>query len=344
MSVFSVSSGGALTQVAGSPFATGSDPFSVAFSPGGGLLATANFGASTVSVFSVGSGGALTQVAGSPFTTDTNPRSVAFSPSGGLLATANLGASTVSVFSVGSGGALSAVAGSPFTTGTNPNSVAFSPGGGLLATANYGASTVSVFADSDLALAGVPADVTTGATGPAGVVVNYTPPTATDEDSVETPTVGCLPASGSLFAIGTTTVTCTASDADDSNSPVHATFTVTVKGGLAQLKDLLASVGALPSSTAKTVLSVQVADALSAEQSANTSRVCLDLFGIVRTARQEQAYGQLTPAQATQVITAADQIAAVVGCGGTDPPGATTTHARQTRRAGHSRTRHHLRR
>lgn len=51
MSVFSVSPAGALTPVTGSPFATGSDPASVAFSPGGGLLATANFRSATVSVF-----------------------------------------------------------------------------------------------------------------------------------------------------------------------------------------------------------------------------------------------------------------------------------------------------
>ncbi len=40
--------------VAGSPFGAGSGPVSVAFSPGGGLLATANLLASTVSVFAVG--------------------------------------------------------------------------------------------------------------------------------------------------------------------------------------------------------------------------------------------------------------------------------------------------
>ncbi len=59
----------AFTPVAGSPFATGDRPESVPFSASGGLLATANEGANTVSVFSVGSGGALTAVAGSPFAT-----------------------------------------------------------------------------------------------------------------------------------------------------------------------------------------------------------------------------------------------------------------------------------
>jgi 6-phosphogluconolactonase (cycloisomerase 2 family) len=140
-------------QVPGSPFATGlgaappeQTTASVAFSPGGGLLATANLFAGTVSVFSVNPRtGALSAVAGSPFSTGSGPDSVAFSPGGGLLATTDLFAGTVSVFSLNPRtGALSAVAGSPVAS-TVPVSVAFSPGGGLLATANLYAGTVSVF-------------------------------------------------------------------------------------------------------------------------------------------------------------------------------------------------------
>ena len=167
--------------------------------------------------------------------------------------------------------------------------------------------------DTDLALHNMPANVTTNAIGPTGAVATYTPPSAVDEGS-ETPTVGCLPASGSLFAVGTTTVTCTATDADDLNSPVTATFTVTVKGGLAQLQDLVTTVGALPSSSAKSVLNVQLGDAVAAEQANKTSRVCMDLLGVVRTAQQEQSYGQLTAVQAQQIIAAANQIGTVVGC------------------------------
>jgi 6-phosphogluconolactonase len=131
--------------VTGSPFVTGSAPLSVAFSPGGRLLATANLTNSTVSMSAVGPGGALTPIAGSPFGTGTGPVAVAFSPGGDLLATANQNTNTVSVFTVASGGALTTVAGSPFGTGNGPLSVAFSPGEDLLATANLSASTVSVF-------------------------------------------------------------------------------------------------------------------------------------------------------------------------------------------------------
>jgi outer membrane protein OmpA-like peptidoglycan-associated protein len=138
----------AFVPVAGSPFVTGGTAQSVAFGPGGDLLATLNIGGRTVSMFAVGSSGALTPVTGSPFATGTGtgPLSAAFSPGGGLLATANQADSTVSVFAVGSGGALTPVAGSPFVTGNGPDSVAFSRGGGLLAAANLNSNTVSVFA------------------------------------------------------------------------------------------------------------------------------------------------------------------------------------------------------
>ena len=103
--------------------------------------------------------------------------------------------------------------------------------------------------------------------------------------------------------------------ADTSNQRVRSV----IGGALAQLQALLAVVGALPSSTARTVLNVQVADAIAAEQAGNTGRVCMDLNGVVRTALQEQSYGQLTSAQATSVINAASQIAAVIGCSTVGP-------------------------
>ena len=56
------------------------------------------------------------------------------------------------------------------------------------------------------------ADVSAAATSAAGAAVAYTPPVGTDEQG-GTATVGCIPASGSTFAVGSTTVTCTATDA-----------------------------------------------------------------------------------------------------------------------------------
>ncbi len=71
----------------------------------------------------------------------------------------------------------------------------------------------------------VPADITREAGGPDGAVVTFTPPTAEDNTDGALP-VTCTPASGSLFPIGTTQVTCMATDA--SGNSTSATFNVTV--------------------------------------------------------------------------------------------------------------------
>src|SRR4029077_9180927 len=81
--------------------------------------------------------------------------------------------------------------------------------------------------DSDLALTGVPANVTVQATVAGGAAVGFFPPKATDEDAI-VPPVTCDHGSGSLFPLGTTTVTCQTTDGDDTPSTVTATFQVTV--------------------------------------------------------------------------------------------------------------------
>ena len=70
-----------------------------------------------------------------------------------------------------------------------------------------------------------PADIVAEATGPAGAMVSYPLPTATDNTGVvDGPT--CTPASGSTFELGITTVECTAADA--AGNIGMASFTVTV--------------------------------------------------------------------------------------------------------------------
>jgi 6-phosphogluconolactonase (cycloisomerase 2 family) len=71
---------------------------SVAFSPGGGLLATGDAQDNNVSVFSVAADGALSAVEGSPFATGVCACWVAFGPVDGLLASANYNSGNVSVF------------------------------------------------------------------------------------------------------------------------------------------------------------------------------------------------------------------------------------------------------
>ena len=57
----------------------------------------------------------------------------------------------------------------------------------------------------------VPADIIVEATGPAGATVRWSVSATDVVDGSVNPT--CTPASGSTFALGTTTVTCSATDA-----------------------------------------------------------------------------------------------------------------------------------
>lgn len=74
-------------------------------------------------------------------------------------------------------------------------------------------------------LIGMPGDVTVFTPG-TGAVVAYAPPTASD-DTDANPAVACEPPSGATFPLGTTAVTCTATDA--SGNVARAGFTVTVR-------------------------------------------------------------------------------------------------------------------
>ena len=85
VSVYSVDqTSGAFTAIAGSPFPTGSAPYTVAYSPvssGNLFAAIPNSDGANVSVYSVDqTTGAFTEVAGSPFAAGNGPYTVVFSP------------------------------------------------------------------------------------------------------------------------------------------------------------------------------------------------------------------------------------------------------------------------
>ncbi len=71
----------------------------------------------------------------------------------------------------------------------------------------------------------VPADITTQATSKSGAVVTYSASATDLVDGIVTP--ACSPASGSTFVIGTTPVTCTATDAHGNKASKSFNVTVT---------------------------------------------------------------------------------------------------------------------
>lgn len=116
-------------------------------------------------------------------------------------------------------------------------------------------ATLDVVADSppvdttDPVLSGVPGDRTVTTAG-TSAVVTWTLPTATD-DVDPAPSVTCNPASGTAFALGTTTVTCTATDA--SGNDASASFQVTVVRASATFEQPVGNSGTVSVSSSRTL-------------------------------------------------------------------------------------------
>jgi DNA-binding beta-propeller fold protein YncE len=127
ISAYSVdSTTGALTPVSGSPFAAGTDPYSLALDRLGNFLYAANQGSNNVSAFSInGSTGVLTPVNGSPFAAGTGPDSIRVDGTGEFIYVVNGGSNNVSAYAInGATGALTPISGAPFAAGSEPVSMA----------------------------------------------------------------------------------------------------------------------------------------------------------------------------------------------------------------------------
>lgn len=86
--------------------------------------------------------------------------------------------------------------------------------------------TITVRDTTPPAFTRLPAPITVEANGPGGSIVNFTNPTAADLVDGPIAAVGCVPASASLFPLGNTTVTCSATDTRGNKG--SKSFSVTV--------------------------------------------------------------------------------------------------------------------
>ncbi len=154
----------------------------------------------------------------------------------------------------------------------------------------------------------VPGTITVNATSPAGAVVTYVV-TATGGAVVV-----CAPASGSAFPIGTTAVSCTATSAGGHST---ASFNVVVSGAAAQITDLLALVESFNLQhgieNSLDVKLQHVLDALNAAGAGDMTTACNKLNAFISQV-QAQSGKAITPAQASQLIGACNQVKASVGC------------------------------
>jgi HYR domain len=156
----------------------------------------------------------------------------------------------------------------------------------------------------------VPADLAVDATGPAGSKVTYAAPAKDDTDP--SPTVACSPASGNTFAIGTTDVTCTATDA--SGNHAAASFRVHVRGAGEQIARLIdKTLAFLDQPALGPALRSQLQTAFDAFAGKHPKSACLALDLYVAAVKLAPAR-TLTQAEKTELVADARRIRAVVGC------------------------------
>jgi 6-phosphogluconolactonase len=149
---------GALSAIADSPFAAGTNPSSVTVDPSGKFAFVVNQGDNTVSAYTIhATTGALTLVDGPPVNTGKRPGALTVDPSGKFVFVPNFDDNTVSAYTIhATTGALTTVTGPPSDTGTNPWSVTVDPSGKFAYVANFLGNNVSAYT----------IDATTGALSP----------------------------------------------------------------------------------------------------------------------------------------------------------------------------------
>jgi len=168
-------------------------------------------------------------------------------------------------------------------------------------------ASVTVKRDSTPPTLDAPATIALDAVMPAGAIVVFV---ATAADALDpAPTVLCMPASGTVFAIGSTTVVCGA--VDEAGNTTTATFVVYVRGAgeqLARLEIAVAGVGPGRSLIAKVQ---QARAALAAGDADGASSLLLALEHQVAA----QSGKSIPPEVAAALIEATRRLRAVLGAG-----------------------------
>ena len=158
-----------------------------------------------------------------------------------------------------------------------------------------------------------PVDQVIDATGPSGAVVTFTPTVSDNCDGAMV--VGSTPASGSTFPIGSTAVSCSATDGSGNSS--FCGFTVSVTAAAGQISNLIATIQAfnLKQGIANSLDSKlqNTLAALNAAQGGSAAATCNLLTAFINET-QAQSGKALTVDQANQLITSASRITAVIGC------------------------------
>jgi hypothetical protein len=174
--------------------------------------------------------------------------------------------------------------------------------------------TITVVDTTSPVLRNIPADITVAASGPSGAVVNYSPATA--EDACSVATIHYSHPAGSLFPVGTTAVTVTASDAV--GNAATAVFNITVTGSVAldparQVDALIAMVKGLPiPSWSKLKALVELIAARLALDFNQPRIATVALLAFESTVNNLEKSRRLSAAQASELVSASRTVRAML--------------------------------
>jgi hypothetical protein len=181
---------------------------------------------------------------------------------------------------------------------------------------NTGTATQTVTViDNTPPVISCPASITLEPTCPSGAIATYTAPVGTDNCAGATTARTAGLASGSVFPIGTTTVTYTVTDA--AGNTASCSFQVTVRTPQQTIQNMVAAVQALqPPLTGTQVqgLTSKLQAALDAINQGKTNVACNKLVDFISQVTAYINNGTLTSAQGTPLITSANHVRNTIGC------------------------------
>ena len=159
-----------------------------------------------------------------------------------------------------------------------------------------------------------PANITLEPTCPSGAIATYATPTATDNCAVQSIVRTAGGASGTVFPIGTTTVTHLATDIHGNTA--SCSFTVTVKTVLQTLADLRASVAGNQQLTGpqRNGLLSKLDAAKQHIENGNQNGACAKLADFVNQVQTFIAHGDVSAATGNAWISTANNIRNAIGC------------------------------
>ncbi len=199
--------------------------------------------------------------------------------------------------------------GNNFPVGTTTVTYSVTDAHGNSASANQ---TVTV-TDNTVPVISCPANIVIEPTCPTGAIATYATPTATDNCAVQSVTrnAGSL-ASGSVFPIGTSTVTHTATDIYGNQS--SCSFTVTVLTPQVVVQNLINSVNASSlTGTQKNGLLAKLNAALTAINGGG-GNACAKLSDFVSNVATLISHGDISAAQGNAWINSANHVRNTIGC------------------------------